>query len=349
MSDAAVAALRTDPKTPVEGSFVHDNGTIDRVAVRLKGSASFQDVDSKPALKVDFDAYVPGQTFLGHEHLGLHNNVWDASAMAETLAYRTWREADAPAPRSGYAEVSLNGELRGLYTVVEPMDGEFVEQWWDGPHGGLYEMTRGCDWDSDCTCWELQYGGAGYDAAAVVAGCEAVARGRLEDIADAFDWTRLLRFLALERVLNHPDSYSFNLNNFHIYADPLDQKITMTPWGADSTFVYVYPPWNLSQACEPVYLDVDYSGAYGWLARWCEDEPDCRRQLLDEMEGLAGLLESMDLAGQAASTHERIRPYVAVDPQVEWSLADHDYQAACFVDWIERRPDEVSAWVSAQR
>ncbi len=67
------------------------------------------------------------------------------------------------------------------------------------------------------------------------------------------------------------------------------------------------------------------------------------------MERLADLVESMDLASQAAATHERIRPYAAVDPQVDWSLADHDYQAACFVDWIERRPDEVRAWVSAQR
>ena len=349
LSDAAIESLRTDPKTEVEASFVFGEQIFERVGVRLKGSASFQPIDEKPALKIDFDHAVPGQQFYGHEHVGLHNNVWDASAMAETLAYRTWREADAPASRTGYANVSINGELRGLYTIVEPMDGEFVAAWWEGPHGSLYEMTRACDWTSDCTCWELQYEGAAADPEGVVAGCDAVAQGSVQAIADAFDWERLVRYLALERVLNHPDSYSFNLNNYHIYVDPGAEKITMTPWGADSTFVYVYPPWDLVQPCEPTYLDVDTASAYGWLARWCGDEPTCRTALLDEMERLASLLEASDLAGLAAATHERIAPHVATDPKIAYSAADNAYQAACFVDWIGRRPDEVRAWVSDMR
>lgn len=130
---------------------MHDNGIIDRVAVRLKGAASFQGVEAKPA------------------------------------------------------------------------DSEFVEQWWDGSHGALDEMTQGCDWDSDCSCWDLHYKGAGYDAAA---------RGSIADIADAFDWKRLVGFQALERVLNHPDSYSLNLNNFHVCADPIEHKLSLSPWGA---------------------------------------------------------------------------------------------------------------------
>jgi hypothetical protein len=281
--------------------------------------------------------------------VGLHNNVWDASAMAETLAYRTWREADNPAPRTGYAQVSINGELRGLYTIVQVMDGEFAADWWEGPHGALYEMTRGCDWTSDCSCWELEYAGAGYDPEAVKAGCDAAARADDDAIALAFDWDRMVRYLALERVLNHPDSYSFNLNNFHVYVDPVAAKITLTPWGADSTFTYVYPPWDLSQPCEPVYLDVDYTTPYGWLARFCEDDPTCRDGMLDSMLQLADLLEAIDLAGLASSTHERIAPYIAEDPKIAYSAADNDYQAACFVDWIGRRPDEVRAWVSGNR
>ena len=349
LSADALHRLELDPKAYVEGAMVHEGERWEPIGVRLKGSASFQPIGQKPALRLDFDQYVDGMSFHGHERIGLHNNVWDASAMAETLAYRTWREADNPAPRTGYAEVYLNGELRGLYTVVEPMDGEFVDQWWEGPHGALYEMTRSCDFDVGCDCYELQVEGAGYDPAGLGRGCEAARAGTVEAVAAAFDWERMVRYLALEKALNHPDSYSYNLNNYHIYHDPIADRLTLTPWGADSTFVYVYPPWELSQPCEPVYLDVDYTATVGWLARWCEDEPTCRGAMLDELESLATHLEDIDLVGLAEATHARIREHVAADPMVAYSLADHDYQAACFVDWIRRRPDELRVWVAAAR
>ncbi len=349
LSDDAINQLAAYPYLYVEGDFSYDGETYTRVGVRLKGNASFQPIDQKPAFRIDFDQFVEGQSFRGYERLGLHNNVWDASAMAETLAYWTWRQADNPAPRTGYADVYVNGELRGLYTLVQPMDGQFVDEWWDGPHGALYEMTRSCDFDVSCDCYELQYDGAAYDPEGIWAGCDAASVGTPEAIAAAFDWSRLVRYLALEKALNHPDSYSYNLNNYHIYVDPATGWLTLTPWGADSTFVYVYPPWDLSQPCEPVYLDVDYASPYGWLARWCEDEPTCREALLDELDSLATLIEDIELADRATSTHARIREHVAADPQVAYSLEDHDYQAACFADWIGRRPDELRAWVQNAR
>ncbi|MBM4367236.1 MAG: CotH kinase family protein, partial [Deltaproteobacteria bacterium] len=135
LSDDAINQLAAYPDLYVEGDFTYDGETYSRVGVRLKGSASWQPIDQKPAFRIDFDQFVEGQSFRGHERIGLHNNVWDASAMAETLAYWTWRQADNPAPRTGYADVYVNGELRGLYTLVQPMDGQFVDEWWDGPHG----------------------------------------------------------------------------------------------------------------------------------------------------------------------------------------------------------------------
>ncbi len=349
LSDDAINQLAAYSDVYVEGTFTYGDEVYDRVGVRLKGSASFQPIDQKPALRLDFDQFVEGQEFHGYERMGLHNNVWDASAMAETLAYRAWRLADNPAPRTGYADVYINGELRGLYTIVQPMDGQFVEEWWEGPHGALYEMTRACDFNVSCDCYELQYDGLGYDPEGIWEGCYATAEASVGSVSAAFDWPRLVRYLALEKVLNHPDSYSYNLNNYHIYVDPVAGNLTLTPWGADSTFVYVYPPWDLAQPCEPTYLDVDYASSYGWLARWCEDDADCRVALFDEMLSLATLLEDVDLAGLAAATHDRIREHVAADPRVAYSLDDHDYQAACFVDWIGRRPDEVRALVAARR
>ncbi len=347
LSEAAVDALRSDPNTFVEGSVTVGDHTWSPVGVRLKGSASFQPIDAKSNWKIKFEDYTD-ERFYGLDRLTLQNNVWDASMMAQDLAYRFFREAGVPAPRTGYAWVRLNGTDKGLFTILESMDDQFIEREFPETEGNLYEMTRECDFSGDGSCYELQELGAGEPDPdnALASAVAAVDAATTDALKEAFDWEDFIGFLAVERVINHPDSYSFNLNNYFIYHNPTVDKVSLVPWGADSTFVYTYPPNVTDYACEAsAYRDVLASGSYGWLGRFCETDPECSADLRAAMSEVAALLLSSDLAGYAEANRERIRPYMEADPLVVYEPEHFEARVDCFITWITERPDEIAAYL----
>lgn len=347
LDDAAQAALAQAPTTYVEGALVFRGRRYAPVGVRLKGNSTYQWLDGRPAWKIKFDEYVPGGRFYGLERLTLDSNYWDGSMMAETLAYRLWRLADNPAPRTGYANVAFNGELYGLYTIVEAMDDQFVDAWWPDSGGGLYEMCRSCDLDRDCTQYPLQETGDDFDETGLLRACAAAATGDADEIRAHFDWERLTRYMALERVANHADSYSYNLNNHYLYHDPVTDTVTLTPWGADSTFSYSYPPDEI-RACEPGYFDNLASEPGAYLARWCRADAACWADVEAHMLDLATLLVEEDFVGHVEATRDRIGDAVAADPRWPWGFDTWTSKVDCFHQWLADRPAQVEAFVDAR-
>lgn len=348
LSEPAIASLRAEPTEQVEGRIVFDGTAYDDVAVRLKGSASFQDIDRKPAWKLEFDEYVEGGHLFGLERLTLNNEVWDPTMMAETYAYRVYRENGSPAPLTGYASVTLNGELLGLYAIIESMDDDFVDRVWPGSNGGLWEMTRDCDFDGDCSCFELQETGGAYVEGAIAQGCSAVTAGTLEALDSAFDWDAILAFLAVEIAVNHPDSYGYNLNNFFVYHDPPTDQLSLSPWGADSTFVYEYPASLDNPDCEPQYRDVFTSTPKGWLRGFCDADATCRADLAAKVLEVADWLEGADLATDMQRTAALLDPHAELETHVNWTVEDRQDAIACFTAFVEERPEalraEVATW-----
>jgi hypothetical protein len=345
LDDQAITELYSAPTEYVSGTFLFRGERIEPVGVRLKGNSTYQWLDGRPAWKVKFDEFVPGLRLKGLERLTLDSNYWDGSMMAETLAYRTWRLSGNPAPRTGYANVSFNGELYGLYTIVEAMDDGFVEENWPGSEGGLYEMCRSCDFNLDCTDYPLQETGPNFDESGLVRACAAAVTGREDRIREHFDWDRLTRYMALERVVNHADSYSYNRNNYYLYHDPLTDLVTLSPWGADSTWSYSYPP-DEDRPCEPGYFDNLAREPSAYLAQWCRSEPACWADVKTRMLELATLLETEQLSAFAAETEARLSDSVAADPRWPWGYDTFATKAACFQTWIDDRPAQVRAFVA---
>lgn len=342
------ATLAATPDEYVGGTVTFEGRTWERVGIRVKGSASYQPLDEKPALKLKFHEYDKDQRFLGLERLTLNNEVWDPTMMAENLSYEAWRAAGSPAPRTGYATVSLNGRYLGLYAILETMDDDFVDHTWPGSEGGLWEMTRNCDFTGDCTCFELQETGSSYEPGAVAQGCEAAAEGTVEALQAAFDWEALVAFLAVELAVNHPDSYSFNLNNFFVYHDPIEDRLSLSPWGADSTFIYAYPPSTDNPDCRPLYRDVLTSSPKGWLMDFCLEDPTCSADLEAEVLEVAAWMEESQLVARMEETRDRLDPYAALEVYVNWTAADRERRVGCFLEFTEQRPEELRAWVAAR-
>ncbi len=337
----AVEALRETPRSWVEADLHFNDVVVARVGLRLKGSASFQDVDRKPAMKIKMAEYVPEQRLHDLERLTLNNEVHDPSMMSENLGFRAFRENGAPAPRTGYAAVTLNDRYLGLYALIESMDDDFMEANWPDAEGGLWEMTRNCDFDGDCTCFELQETGVQYDPQGIFTGCEAVARSGVGALDEAFDRDAVLGFLAVERALNHPDSYSYNLNNFFVHHDPLEQKLTLTPWGADSMFTYWTPASRSNPSCEPLYRDVLVTNPRGLLGRLCYGDVACSDELAARVVEVADWIDDVDLIGAMEATRDMLDPYVPLETHVNWTADDRRRRIDCFGEWTAARPDEL--------
>lgn len=63
-----------------------------------------------------------GQRAFGQEKLTLNNLHQDDTAIHEWLAYRIFGAVGVPAPRVGYAHVTLDGSDYGTYLLVETLD-----------------------------------------------------------------------------------------------------------------------------------------------------------------------------------------------------------------------------------
>ena len=124
---------------------VEVNGqTFYQVGIRTKGNTSLSSVVNDPttdrySLKLEFDHYVDGQTCFGLDKLILNNNYADATNMKEALCYDMFRFLGADASLYNYAEISVNGEYRGVYLALEAVEDSFLLRNYGTEKGALYK------------------------------------------------------------------------------------------------------------------------------------------------------------------------------------------------------------------
>jgi spore coat protein CotH len=139
LAPESLQQLREQPREYAVGALRYRGQTLANVGVRLKGEASFRELDDKPAFKLKFDKFVKGQRFFGLKRMTLNNNVQDPSSLSQPLSYRVFRELGLPAPRCNSALVFVNGEYYGVYSNVETEDKVFLKRWFSSNDGNLYE------------------------------------------------------------------------------------------------------------------------------------------------------------------------------------------------------------------
>ncbi|MEZ4241370.1 MAG: CotH kinase family protein [Myxococcota bacterium] len=140
LPEASRAALLEAPREWAPADLVVDGLRADGVGVRLKGGGSFRELDDKPSWRVETDVFVDGAELDGLDELVLNNMVLDPSMLHERLAYDAYRTLGIPAPRAAHAELWVDGERYGLYTLVEAQDGRFLDRWYADDDGPLFEM-----------------------------------------------------------------------------------------------------------------------------------------------------------------------------------------------------------------
>lgn len=329
LSDDAVDALGDDPFSYMRGDFEYAGTVYTDVGIRLKGSASFRELDDKPAFKIKLNRYVRGQRFLGLESLTLNNMVQDDSFVREYLAYTTFRAAGVPAPRAGFAEVYLNGQLLGLYANIESIDDRFLARRFADGSGPLYEGDFGDDLRvGDIDEFELDEGDDPQRAL-----LRALAEAVDGDI-DALFWAddtpldawEFLVFTATEAAVGHWDGYRRS-HNYRVYYEPTAGAWSFIPWGTDQTF----------------HRDVDPFAGTGRVSRKCKQREDCVRSYVDAVHEVATLLEVLELDAEIERVADVIGDALTRDTRAPSSLAASDNRRDEIRRYIAERPADLRA------
>lgn len=331
LSDAALASLSASPYTQVEGSLGFRGAWFDAVGVSIKGVyGSLRSPEGKMALKIDLNDYAT-HGIAGLEHLTLNNMVQDPSAIHEATTYAWLRERGLPAPRTGWVRLSVNGEDRGFYLLVEAPDEHFLARWFDDAEGQLWEGAYGVDF-TDGSLESFQYDSgpdvpdyahlaavaAVLDEAPTDAGVAA-----LEALVDLDQWIEIFAF---EAVALHWDGYS-TANNYRVYEDPVTGRLAMLPWGLDQTWVdYYLGPYD----------------GRGRVFTFCLANAGCRARYDAALIAWADAVEGSDLVGDVEAMLPLVRSQLTTDPYFETDMATH-------AAWVDRTLETMRTYPAQVR
>jgi hypothetical protein len=301
---------------------------VEEAGIRKKGFIG--SVNSvKPSLKIKFDKYVQGQILFGKERLTLNNNVQDPSQMVQCLFYGLARAAGIAAPRCNFAEVSVNGQLIGLYSNVESVKKRFLARHFADTSGDLYEGTVSDFRDGWMESFEPKTTETDPSLARIKAVTETL---KLPDkllsaLSEVVEIDNFATFWALNSLSNNADTYFTKGNNFFVYFDPsANNRMYFIPWGADAAF---YGSSGMSVQAKPMlarrlYLlpagQAKFVGALKslldgvWNEARLKTEIDRMKQLIEPGAARDPYLESGGMSEKGmnfAAAVEALRDFVA--------------------------------------
>ena len=336
LSDEVVDALIADPYTYQSATL---SMTVDgevkgpyAVQLKLKGRwGSFRGLDGKAAFKVKIPSGAARTAFYGLKKFTFNNMVQDPSKTHEAMTYRLFRAMGIAAPRTGYARITVNGDLYGLYLNLETPDSVMLPHWFPSTqhllegsywtdvvpgNEGAFEVDEGSESDfTDLTPF-LDNQSEALTNSQWWTGFQAMA-----------DEEQMTTMWAVEMFVGHWDGYAHTIwNNYYIHSDASDQW-SMLPWGTDQT-------WSDR-------LSFFATSGRASLFRRCMAVADCKAMYTRNLQEVSETFATLDLSDMADDIGEVIDDALVEDPRKE-----HDYGYALAVrdsdeDFMEVRADDV--------
>jgi spore coat protein CotH len=312
---ASLQGLMARPREYQEGTLAWQGQTFQRVGVRLKGRASFRDINGKSAFKIKLDEFVPGQRLLGLRRLTLNNMVQDPDWARERLAYHLYRAAGVAAPRCASARLVVNGQPWGVYANVETLDDEFVEDHYGKPIGNLYDLSNSKLFidlkPENLALFERETMGEpadGSELAPLLRGMTGPEASFLDDTAKVIDLDQFILVAAVQAALADWDGFFAATNNYEIYRPPGLGRFVLFPWGEDQAFgrrdqemVAASYPLDHSTSMRPHSLFLDR----------CLRNPACTRRYLDAIEKVLVVWERLGLPAELDAIAAQLQPFAA--------------------------------------
>ena len=316
---AGLAALEVQPREYVAGTFAVTtaDGTTDpiTIGIALKGSVggSFVDLSGKSAFKLKFDFVEDDQRFLGLEGLKLNNMLEDPSQLREAIAYAVLGQLGIAVPRSGYAEVRLNGESYGLHATIERVDDVWLSRWFETT-AHLYEGTNGLDVTPGREGEFSVDEGTELDVSDLTA---LMAVSQLPDdqffagLEASLHLDAVLRAWAATMLLGHGDSYMLVRNNYSLHSD-LGGVFDFIPSGLDQSQRFLLDVYDGSGSIDE----------HGILFQRCIEDAECLARYDEALGAIRPALLEFDAQAEIDAIAAAIEPWVEADPRRAESLQE---------------------------
>jgi hypothetical protein len=235
-----------------------DSLVLDSIGVRYKGNSSYtlsRNTIKKP-IKFSFNKYRDNQTLYGLHRMNLHNSVSDPSFMREVIAYDIIRNY-LPAPRTAYANLYVEGELIGIYVMVEQIDKIFIQKYFENNAYNLYKAGSdgaaltylGEDQEEYEDLYKLKTNEDENDWSRLIEMIDRLnntSRWNFEDTMSHWlniDWC--LRLLAFNMVISNFDSYTGSGRNFYFYDNMQNGQFHVIPWDLNESFGVYTGGWDV--------------------------------------------------------------------------------------------------------
>lgn len=318
--------------------------SLKNVGVRLKGQASRYDV--KFPMKIKFDAFVPGQKFLGLKRLTLNNMAQDSSFIHEVTAYKLYRAAGVPAPRASYSQVSVDGTYFGVYLNLESIDTVFGKRWYKSTKH-VYSGPYNCDILPGNTCYEASIGPMDRTDLAV-AGAAADLHGEAwwNTINQVADMPRVIKLMATDIFLSNWDGYTDAVQNNHFVHFDDTGKFTIIPWGLDQTFTQDPSAELRWDASQPVFRG--WSDHRSTLLDHCIEYAPCHTALIREGINVSKIATSVKLVNYKNLVAAKINPIISGNPDFHWqSQASLESQQSWVDTFIPQRQQALTNFLTS--
>jgi spore coat protein H len=258
VADEYLDTLDNDLTVRVPATIVYDGEVVTDAGLRKKGQSTLQPLDQKPSFSVKLDDTVAGQDIDGIERFALNNTVMDATYTSEPLSYLLYQRAGVPAPRTAHAIVTFNGEVKGIYVVVEAINKQFLQEHYGDGEGNLYEGPWDFDKDpAQADLKDIEDGRTRDDLIALTDAVNASAQDSLDAaIAPYADVDQLIDTIAIDMAFCLWDGYAIAAWNFYLYhvpeSVPAGGRFVMLPHGADWPYFHAdidpmdvdFRPWG---------------------------------------------------------------------------------------------------------
>ncbi len=302
-----------------EAKVTIDGVEADGVGFRTKGNSSLKSVASSESdrfsFKVKLDEYVEDQTLLGLDEFVLNNMFSDASYMREYLSYKIMGEAGLDVPLSSFVEVSINGELYGLYLMVEAIEDSYLNRAFGENEGNLYKQEVGSSlvYETDQTYKNSEQKNGDDESKSDLANFIKILNdmpdGEKGDIESVLNVDSALKYIAANTILENYDSYSGPLaQNYYLYNE--SGKFNVIPWDFNMAFGGFQ-----GGALSTIDIDEPVSGPsldkVPLIQNLLEVE-DYKARYYEIIEDYLAILE--DFEAEVSEIASLIRPSVEADP-----------------------------------
>lgn len=242
--DSLMSSHTTDRN--VAAAMTIDGVLLDSIALKYKGNSSFNYPGQKKSMKVDLNDFILGQKYDGLNKFNLNNGFKDPTMLREKIALDFFNEIGVPSPRCSYAKVYFNNDYWGLFTLVEEVNKDFLQQRFAENDSNLYKGDPHGDlrWKGNVvanyyTDYTLETNTTSNDWTGLVHLIDKINNtpNNFHDSLETVLYTpHFLKIWAATNLFANLDSYIGSGHNYFIYQKAYNSKFEFIPWDVNESF-----------------------------------------------------------------------------------------------------------------